>query len=111
MSKLERRAYTLDFEVRGENEPAIVGYAAVINSLSQEMWGFREVIRPGAFSKAIGKDDVRALWNHDLNFVLGRNKAGTLRLSEDAKGLRVEITPPDATRVRDLLLSMRRGGC
>ena len=61
----------------------IVGYAAVFNSFSEEMYGFREKIAPGCFTKTIKEDDVRALWNHDSNHVLGRNKSGTLTLSED----------------------------
>jgi len=86
----------------------ITGYAAVFDQLSEDLGGFRELIRPGAFRKVI-KDDVRALVNHDANFVLGRNVAGTLRLAEDDHGLQVEIDAPDTAWARDLMVTIDRG--
>lgn len=87
----------------------IRGYAAVFNSYSQPMMGFREIIRPGAFRKTLREADVRALLNHDPNFVLGRKSAGTLELAEDDKGLRYSITPPNTTFANDLMVSIDRG--
>ena len=114
--KLERRALPLA-EVRvtgGDGGPRITGYAAVFNAPSEtlsDMFGFSftEVIRRGAFSKTLQEADVRALVNHDPNYVLGRNKADTLSLTENTKGLQVEIAPPDTQWARDLMASMRRG--
>lgn len=110
--KLERRAFTCD-ELRvleqDTEKPKLRGHAAVFNSLSERMYGFREVILPGAFTDAIVNDDVRALWNHNPDYVLGRNRSKTLTLSEDGTGLAVEIDPPDAQWARDLLVSIRRG--
>ena len=113
MDEIERR-YTvvslLTVEERGEaKKPIIRGHAAVFNQLSEDLGGFREQIAAGAFAEAIQKDDVRALLNHDPNFVLGRSGAGTLRMTEDAHGLAVEIDPPDTQAARDLLVSMKRG--
>lgn len=89
---------------RREGKPArIEGHAAVFNSLSEDLGGFREQILPGAFLEAIEKDDVRALFNHDSNYVLGRNVSGTLRLSEDVRGLAIEIDLPDTPTIRDLV--------
>lgn len=89
--------------------PKITGYAAVFNSWADIGGWFRESIRPGAFAKTIRENDIRALMNHNENYVLGRNKAGTLTLREDSKGLAVEIDPVPATWANDLLTSMKRG--
>lgn len=93
-----------------EDPPVIVGYAAVFDSLSEDLGGFREKIAPGAFSKSIKRgDDVRALYNHDPNYVLGRSLSNTLKLQEDTKGLRIEIDPPDTRYSKDLIVSLERG--
>ena len=107
----EIRAIPAEFRIhQTENEPLkIIGYAARFNELSEEMWGMREKIAPGAFTEAIGKSDVRALWNHDPNYVLGRTKNGTLQIREDEQGLFYEVTPPDAQWARDLVESIKRG--
>lgn len=93
----------------GDATPVIVGHAALFNERSEDLGGFREVIAPGAFVDAIKADDVRALLNHDANYVLGRNRSGTLSLTEDTRGLAVEIEPPDTQWANDLMRSMERG--
>jgi HK97 family phage prohead protease len=103
----ERRVLTAELRA-GKDKRTIVGHAAVFNSPTDLGW-FREQIRPGAFAESVKADDIRALFNHDPNHVLGRNKAGTLRLAEDDKGLAIEIDPPDTQLARDLLVSMERG--
>lgn len=87
----------------------MVGYAATFETLSEDLGGFKEKIRAGAFTNTINKADIRALWNHNPDFVLGRNKAGTLSLREDKQGLSIEIIPPDTSYARDLMESMKRG--
>lgn len=113
MCKVERREFAirdLVIEERGNggDGPRIEGYAAVFNQTA-DLGYYREMIEPGAFADSIREDDVRALWNHDPNFVLGRNTSGTLKLAEDEHGLRVVIRPPEAQWARDLIESMKRG--
>lgn len=94
-----------------EGESVIGGYAAVFNSPTEIGGGcFTEEIAPGAFSRAIAENsDIRALFNHDWNNVLGRTKSGTLKLSEDERGLKFEVTLPNTSLGRDLKESMQRG--
>lgn len=112
--RIETHRASTTFEVRGTDDGVrqIVGYAAVFNSpttIRGAFGDYTEKIRAGAFAKTIQEADVRALFNHNENFVLGRNKAGTLRLSEDQVGLRMEIDLPDTSYARDLMASMSRG--
>jgi len=87
----------------------IIGHAAMFNSLSEELWGFRERIMPGAFKRTLAEGaDVRALINHNPSLILGRNKAGTLDLKEDERGLFCTIDPPDTTAGKDIIESINR---
>ena len=110
-SDVEKRSYA--GEVRAESrddEPThIIGYGSVFNTMSEVMWGFREIIMPGAFDDVL-EDDVRGLFNHDPNFILGRSKAGTLSLSVDETGLKYDIIAPDNPTIRDLVIApLKRG--
>lgn len=107
MRNEERRIFLGELRaVREADKPAMIaGHAAKFDSMSEDLGGFRERIAPGAFAKTIQSGDVRALWNHDSNIVLGRNKSGTLRLSEDSAGLHYECDPPDTQLVRDMVLA------
>lgn len=87
----------------------IIGYAALFDVPVMIGGMFREIIAPGAFTAAIGRDDVRGLYNHDQNYVIARTSNNTLSLSEDAKGLRYEAIPPDTTWAKDLMTSISRG--
>lgn len=103
---LERRSFS-DLSADGRK---IIGYAVVFNEASQDLGGFVEVFEPAAVDRTLAERlDVRALVNHDPSQVLGRTTAGTLRLAKDARGLRVEIDPPDTTSGRDILASVARG--
>lgn len=72
----------------------VTGHAAVFNSYSEDFGGWREVIEPGAFRDAISISDVRALYNHDNNHLLGRTTSSTLKLNEDDRGLAYELVLP-----------------
>jgi len=107
-SETRGRAFC-DGELRAQGGSKISGHAAVFNQLSEDLGGFREKISPGAFTDTIKDSDIRALWNHDPNFVLGRTKAGTLSLHEDEIGLVTDYNFPDTAVARDLLKSIERG--
>jgi len=95
-----------------DKEPVIHGYAARFNVLSEPLGffqTFREKIRAGAFKKTITESDVRCLYNHDPNYVLGRTRSRTLELEEDDLGLKYRNTPPDAEWARGLVVTIRRG--
>lgn len=93
-----------------DKPPMMVGYASVFNSDSENLGGFIERVDPAAFDWTLKqKPDVRALIDHDSSLVLGRTRAGTLRLSVDNKGLRAEIDPADTSYAKDLMVSMERG--
>jgi uncharacterized protein len=119
-ASLERRDAALawpeaDFEVRSINDGLeFSGYAAVFDSESEDLGGFREVIRPGAFARSInaaanGGRVIKAFLNHNQDIVLGSTRAKTLRLSEDARGLLAEVTLPDSTWGHPVAEAVRRG--
>ncbi len=98
-------------EVRDiDGQPQIVGYAAVFNSLSEELDGnYRERVMPGAFRDVLSQsDDIVALVEHAPP-PLGRRSTGTLQIREDGHGLEVVIVPPDTQDARDTMARIRRG--
>lgn len=114
MSKtvFERRLVDVQCELRkaADGRPVLEGYAAVFGKRSQDLGGFTETVNRKAFNKTLGDGaDVRALLNHDPNFVLGRSTSGTLRLSPDSKGLHYEVDLGDQTYARDLAITLERG--
>ena len=105
----EKRYFEIESRLDQKNgKDVVIGHAAVFNSLSEDLGGFREKIQPGAFDDVL-KNDVRAYFNHDPNYLLGRTTAGTLRLSVDDQGLRYELDVPNTTAGRDLKENMRLG--
>lgn len=86
----------------------LVGMAIPYGEWSEDLGGFRERIMPGAARETIARDDIRAQFNHDSNFILGRVSAGTLRLWEDQRGLHYDATLPDTQWARDLVVSIGR---
>lgn len=115
MGKMEQRTFDISgMDVRDASNdseaPKITGYGAVFNTPADIGGMFTEIIAPGAFAKALSsQSDVRALFNHNWDYVLGRTRSGTLTLEEDAKGLRFTVTPPATQWADDLRSSMLRG--
>ncbi len=104
-----------DVEIRTEDgKPKLTGYAAVWGSESLDLGGFTERIIRGAFTESLGRDlveePVLSYLGHDRNKILGSTAAGTLKLSEDSKGLRFTLFPPEKTSYgADVIESVRRG--
>ena len=116
MSQIERRDVPFEsedelvVESRADGRTVVQGYAVVWNRLSVDLGGFRERILPGAFDKVLnrqrGRRDLVSYYNHDHNFLLGRESAGTLEVFQDDKGLGYRVYPP-ATRA-DVIESIAR---
>jgi uncharacterized protein len=106
----------LEFRAAPEGSASIgtiTGYAAKFDSNSVEFPGYKrnwvERIRFGAFKRSLtDQPDVLMLWNHGNDMPIARTP-GTLRLSEDAVGLRFEADLPDTTAARDVLANIKAG--
>lgn len=100
---IEKR-FSTELRAKGRK---LEGYAAVFG-VEARISDFTEIIRPGAFRASLA-GDVLALCDHDPAKVLARTKSGTLRLSEDSRGLAFELDVPDTTAGRDMLELVERG--
>lgn len=99
-----------DAEVRAVGDGmTFTGYAARFNSRSEYL-GFYETIAPGAFTRTLkARNEVKAFLNHNSDIVLGSTRAGTLRLTQDDKGLLAEIDLPNSEWGRSVAEATRRG--
>ena len=112
-SIVERRTNDVTFEIRAsEIDPdkmTFTGYAAVFNSPSEPL-PFTEYIMPGAFKRSLkSRNQIKLFVNHNMDRVLASTRSGTLKLSEDSKGLLAEAQLPPTTDGRDLSILMQRG--
>jgi len=110
---VERRVNNVEFDIRaGEASSdgmSFTGYAAVFNSPSEPL-PFTEIIKGGAFQRSLkSRNEIKLFMNHNTDVVLGSSRAGTLRLTEDSRGLLAEADLPDTTAGRDLSVLMQRG--
>ena len=112
----ERRYVERPVELRADGETlprTLVGYAAVFDTwalIGSGKLRFRERIAQGAFAKTIRESDVRLLVNHEPAPVLARTKNGTLQLSEDDVGLRVEaVLDAENPAVAAVIRQIQRG--
>ena len=109
---IERR-YLQELRASNDGDQFILeGYAARFNQPSKDLGGFVETIAPGAFKRALSAPDadVRCLFNHNPDKVLGRTAAKTLSVNEDGDGLhfRCQLDPNQQAH-RDLHSSVKRG--
>ncbi|OYW88799.1 MAG: primosome assembly protein PriA [Sphingobium sp. 32-64-5] len=100
---LERRRFA---EIRTAGK-RLEGYACLF-AAEARIGDFVETVAPGAFRESLS-GDVLALQDHAFDKVLGRTQSGTLRLSEDTKGLAFSLDLPDTTPGRDVLALATRG--
>lgn len=86
---IEKRTITGTIEYRAEGDAMpkeLGGIAAVVNSVT-DLGYFEEVIAPGAFDYALQKDyDIRCLFNHESELILGRTKSNTCKVFVNAQG-------------------------
>tara|TARA_R110000772_G_scaffold58539_4_gene132566 strand:+ start:37577 stop:38107 length:531 start_codon:yes stop_codon:yes gene_type:complete len=88
----------------------LIGHAAVFNSRSVDLGGFREIIAPGAFARTISDGHaIFAVHHHNMADLLGSSRSRTLRLSEDREGLHFELTLPESSLGRDIHELVKRG--
>lgn len=114
----ERKSFGMaEYKTREEpsGEKYIEGYFAVFNQETALWPGWNEKIAPGAFRNTLRQNDIRCLFNHNHDLVMGRNKSGTLTLKEDDYGLFgiVRINQEDS-QAMDIYARVKRGditGC
>jgi HK97 family phage prohead protease len=111
MSNRETRDFETTFEIREEGDGmTFVGYAAKFDQPSENLGGFVEYVERGAFSRSLkSRNDVMLLWNHDAGQPLASTRSGTMKLTEDEVGLRVEARLPQTTLGKDLAILLRDG--
>lgn len=106
------REYRTKFDMTRASEDEknliIEGYFALYENETELFEGVYEVLSRGAFEGSL-KNDIRALWNHDSMYVLGRNKNDTLELKSDEKGLYGVVTLPNTQYAKDLYTLIQRG--
>ncbi len=103
-SKIETRVKKAD-----DGTPHLEGYAAVFNQ-ETDLGSFHEIIAPGAFKRCLSENpDVPLIFNHDPNYILGRTISGTLALTEDARGLKFDVTLPGGPMAGHVAEAVARG--
>jgi len=104
---IEKRFQTTELRAKGRR---LEGYAALFGSEARIGGGVVETIAPGAFARTLTqRADILALVDHDPTRVLARTRSGSLRLSEDTRGLTFDLDVPDTQAGRDVLALAERG--
>lgn len=111
---MERRYFRGQVRAKAGEKPGLTGTAAVYNQEYDTGW-FTETIEPGAFADVLKSDpDIRCLFNHNADNVLGRTKNGTLRIADSAEGLRYDCDTDETSIGQDVQRMVARGdvdGC
>ena len=105
----ESRTQHIELRAVGEDGMTFEGYGAVWNSPSEPL-PFIEYVKPGAFTRSLkSRNRMLLLWNHDTSEPLASTRNGSLKLTEDERGLKVQATLPNTTRGRDVAELVRTG--
>lgn len=103
-----RTKFNITRAVDTPDDLTIEGYFALYEN-ETELWeGSYEILTKGAFDETLN-NDIRALWNHNTQYVLGRNKSGSLELKADDKGLFATVKLPNTQYAKDLYELVKRG--
>jgi len=104
---VQRFGVELRAEVAGRK---LRGHAAVFDQVA-DLGPHLEALARSAFDRVLEDQgtDVRALWNHNPDHLLGRQSSGTLRLAADSEGLEFEVDLPDTSLGRDVQVLAERG--
>jgi HK97 family phage prohead protease len=115
---IERRFSRAEVRAEGtDSHPVLTGYAAIFNSTSKPIRTsngskFYERCAPGCFTRSLKKGNTVALIQHDITKPLATMSAGTLRCTQDSKGLRVTAElNPNVGYAKDLYENVRSGNC
>ena len=113
---IQRREVVYDANASGDTEPSsrmVYGYAMLYDTPTvlweSDDFQYVEVIERGAATEALKNSDIRALFNHNPNYILARTSSNTLTVREDEKGLYFEFEAPETSTGNDLLVSIQRG--
>lgn len=103
---IEKRFQTTELRAKGRR---LEGYAALFGIEARIGGGVVETITPGAFSRTLEeRGDILALVDHDPHRVLARTRSGTLRLSQDTRGLAFDLDVPSTQAGHDVLALAER---
>ena len=108
---LERRFVGGECRMDTADGSRIRGTAVVFDSLSENLGGFKEIIKPEAVDRTLHEAlDVRALADHDTGKVLGRTRSGTLQLRKEKRGLAIVLdADPEISYAKDVMRAVSRG--
>ena len=90
----------------------VEGYAVVFNKLSQDLGGFREIIRPSAITEElINNSDIIANYEHDNSNMMARLRKGkgNIDLKIDEHGLKFRYDIPNTVKGDELWSHIERG--
>lgn len=103
---IERRAIAAELRTKGRK---LEGYAATFGAEAR-IRDYVETIAPGAFRESLAEGgDILGLVDHDPGRVLARTRSGSLRISEDSKGLQFDLDLPGTSAANDVLALAERG--